>query len=345
MTGPMVRHHGGGFFRSLVALIAWVSLVVGAHSSWYNDATASTGISPLSPRSGNSSLRDDPPLLVGNLPSFDSKYERKLAAHSEVLDLATERHPPDEAVSSFGVNSTARSENSGTNFQASTAALSRLNYWTSTSDRRLAFMGPLVLPPAIGNNAAGQPDAEQTMPSASPLPSQASPNMPEITEYPNQHYHIAELGVEVRAGVGRLSGEVTVPGLAIEKVDPGSPAAAAGLRALQREPRRSAEGALALVSILVGFVFPPVIYWWAWKMNDENRLGQACDFIIGVDGERVSHVLDVEQALRRAKDGDIIYLNVLREGKRVQVPIHLTRQKPAGSGHSTGGQVRNPPSQ
>lgn len=180
---------------------------------------------------------------------------------------------------------------------------------------------PIALPP--GGGSGGPPYSNQIPPGfgapTGPKGSQPSP----VVELPNEDYYVPVLGLEVRAAVGRVSDQLIVPGLAVVSVAPGTPAAKAGLRALNAEPNRSHEGALTLAAVVIGICFPPALYLWAWSMNDENRVGKACDLIIGIDGERAAHVLDLDEELRAVKPGDVVYLNVLRNGKRAQVPLYL----------------------
>jgi hypothetical protein len=187
----------------------------------------------------------------------------------------------------------------------------------------LAFGPSILMPPLPGGGSGGETYPNQVAPGFGPpqgsKKSQASP----IIEISNQDYYVPALGLEVRPAVGRVSDQLTVEGLAIVNVEPNTPAAKAGLRSLKQGPHRSREGALTLVAVVTGIFFPPALYLWAWSMNDENRVGNACDLIIGIDGQRAAHVLDLDEELRATKPGGIVYLNVLRQGKRAQVALHL----------------------
>jgi S1-C subfamily serine protease len=50
--------------------------------------------------------------------------------------------------------------------------------------------------------------------------------------------------------------------------------------------------------------------------------------IIGVDGSRVTNFLDFYDCMRNVQPGEIVYLNILRNGHRVQVPMQITSAVP-----------------
>jgi S1-C subfamily serine protease len=45
--------------------------------------------------------------------------------------------------------------------------------------------------------------------------------------------------------------------------------------------------------------------------------------IIGVDGARVVNYLDFEDRMRDVQPGEIVYLSIVRNGDRVQVPVQV----------------------
>jgi hypothetical protein len=124
------------------------------------------------------------------------------------------------------------------------------------------------------------------------------------------------LGIEAEDGSDRFEGQ-DVYGAEILKVRPSSPGALAGLQS-----RRAAINTVLRVVTLAGtLAFPPVGI--ACVVVLETGVGDWHDLIIGVDGERVEDVSDLETALEQAKAGDVVYLTVLREDKRLQVPVTL----------------------
>ena len=57
---------------------------------------------------------------------------------------------------------------------------------------------------------------------------------------------------------------------------------------------------------------------------DIYQVGESYDMIIGVDGSRVTNFLDFQDRIHDLQPGEIIYLSVLRDGKRVQVTMPVT---------------------
>jgi S1-C subfamily serine protease len=59
-----------------------------------------------------------------------------------------------------------------------------------------------------------------------------------------------------------------------------------------------------------------------------NAIVAAYDLIIGVDGSRVTNFLDFYDCMRDVQPGEIVYLNILRNGRRVQMPVRITTSLP-----------------
>jgi S1-C subfamily serine protease len=78
---------------------------------------------------------------------------------------------------------------------------------------------------------------------------------------------------------------------------------------------------LKTVTLVGTLVFLPVAAIYHWVLD--TGAGDRHDLIIGVDGERVHDVNDLENALGKVKEDDIVYLNVLRAGKQLLVPVSL----------------------
>jgi S1-C subfamily serine protease len=74
--------------------------------------------------------------------------------------------------------------------------------------------------------------------------------------------------------------------------------------------------------MLATMAFPPAAV--VVPIFESVPLGEAYDLIIGVDGARVANFLDFYDCVRNVQPGEIVYLNVLRNGHRVQVPLSIT---------------------
>ena len=125
------------------------------------------------------------------------------------------------------------------------------------------------------------------------------------------------IGVELREDRRKLSGGGEADGLLILKVQKHSPAAEAGLHAYSTVGHSALEG----VAFAAAMVFPPAVL--AIPALEVTHVGESYDLIIGVDGKRVTNTLDFEDEIRDARPGDVVYLSVVRNGKRIQKAVHL----------------------
>jgi S1-C subfamily serine protease len=125
------------------------------------------------------------------------------------------------------------------------------------------------------------------------------------------------LGIEVREEKRPLKSGGEAQGLLIVDVFAGSPAARAGLRPYHRAVRDVLETAA-----VAGAMFcPPAVL--LVPVFDQVRLGESYDLIIGVDGSRVSNLLDFEDSLNDVHAGEIVYFSIVRNGQRIQIPIPI----------------------
>jgi S1-C subfamily serine protease len=107
----------------------------------------------------------------------------------------------------------------------------------------------------------------------------------------------AVLGIQGRAIWPDLAQALGLPvqhGLLIEQVTPGGPAARAGIRGGNR-------------SLLAGL--------------QELRIGG--DVLLAVNGTAVSNQVDLTLLLNRSQPGDTVKLTILRDGKKIDVPVKL----------------------
>ena len=81
------------------------------------------------------------------------------------------------------------------------------------------------------------------------------------------------------------------------------------------------------VAMAGAMIFPPAIL--LLPVLDYAAIGESYDLIIGIDGARVKNFLDYQDRTRDLLPGEMIYLSVIRDGKRVQltmtVPPNLTQ--------------------
>jgi len=144
-----------------------------------------------------------------------------------------------------------------------------------------------------------------------------APKLHTLQEFMAEANDISPLGVELREDRRKLSSGQQADGLLIVKVNKDSPAAHAGLHGYSTAGHSVLEGA----AVAAAMVFPPAIL--AIAIIEGTHVGESYDMIIGVDGKRVTNYLDFEDEMRDAKPGDVVYLSVVRNGKRMQIPVHL----------------------
>jgi S1-C subfamily serine protease len=107
----------------------------------------------------------------------------------------------------------------------------------------------------------------------------------------------ATLGAEGRAiwpGLAQALGLSVQQGILIERVDPGGPAAQAGLRGGDRV-------------VLAGL--------------QQLRIGG--DIVVAIDGKPVTSQMDLNLLLNREGPGDTVTLTVVRDGKKIDIPVKL----------------------
>ncbi len=143
------------------------------------------------------------------------------------------------------------------------------------------------------------------------------PPLHSLQEFMNEGSNTSPLGVELQEGARRTKSGREVEGLLVVALQPGSPAERAGVHAGHREAHDVLEGAAVAASL----VFPPAVL--AVPVIETIQLGENYDLIIGVDGNRVTNFIDFQDQLRDAQPGETVYLNILRSGKRVQVPVEM----------------------
>ncbi|MGZ6241857.1 MAG: PDZ domain-containing protein, partial [Candidatus Binataceae bacterium] len=143
------------------------------------------------------------------------------------------------------------------------------------------------------------------------------PQLHSLQEFMNEGVNTSPLGVELQEGARQTKNGREVDGLLVVALEPGSPAERAGVQAGHREAHDVLEGAAVAASL----VFPPAVL--AVPVIETIQLGENYDLIIGIDGNRVTNFMDFQDQLRDARPGETVYLNILRGGKRLQIPVEM----------------------
>ena len=148
----------------------------------------------------------------------------------------------------------------------------------------------------------------------------SAPEAPGLKEHMDANEQISVLGIDLR--VETRKAEKEIQGLLVIDIAPGTPGAAAGLHPYRQPVRDVLNG----VGMLATMAFPPAVV--VVPIVESVPLGEAYDLIIGIDGSRVTNFLDFYDCMRNVQPGEIIYLNILRNGRRVQVPMQITSAVP-----------------
>ena len=191
--------------------------------------------------------------------------------------------------------------------------------------------GIAEIPPADSSNSA---DALQQQPS-SPADSQPSNESSEVARYqeeqsgmpPEQLRSLQQFdsegelstpfGMQLREARRTLKSGEEADGLLVTAVAKGGPAAAVGLRAYSHGVHDALTG-VAIVSSMAPFGAFAILL---LPALDYMQVGESYDLIIGVDGSRVTNFLDFQDRMRDLQPGEVIYLSVVRDGKRLQVTM------------------------
>jgi S1-C subfamily serine protease len=128
------------------------------------------------------------------------------------------------------------------------------------------------------------------------------------------------LGLAARIDHRKLKSGETVTGLLVVSVSAGGPAASAGVKGFEHKIASTLEG----VAMAAAMVFPPaapaaILV----PVIESSHLGEHYDLITAVDGYRVTSTLDLEDSMRDVRPGETIYLSLVRDGARMQLPVAL----------------------
>jgi len=199
--------------------------------------------------------------------------------------------------------------------------------------------GTAEIPPANPGDAQQQPQQQQQrqQQQLSPADSQPSNESSEVARYqeeqsglpPEQLRSLQQFdsegelstpfGMQLREAKRTLKSGEEADGLLVVAVEKGSPAAAVGLHPYSH----TVHDALAAAA-MVGAVFSGGLAVVVIPALDYMQFGESYDMIIGVDGSRVTNFLDFQDCMRNLQPGEVIYLSVVRNGKRLQVTMPVS---------------------
>jgi hypothetical protein len=176
---------------------------------------------------------------------------------------------------------------------------------------------PTAAGEAEGREEGEEGGAEQNVRSSEDGPPKFA-NLDQFTSIDDTYE--SPIGALLQHNCTELTKHQVACGLAILEIRPGSPAAVAGMRPYS-----------GLVHTLLGatvmsaaMVFPPAIV--GLGLVEDSHVGESYDLIIGVDGRRIHSIPDFQDSISDARIGDVIYLTLIRGGKRLHIPIRMTQE-------------------
>jgi S1-C subfamily serine protease len=139
-----------------------------------------------------------------------------------------------------------------------------------------------------------------------------------LQEFDSEGELSTPFGMQLREAKRTLKSGEDADGLLITSVEKGSPAAAAGL-----QPYSHAVHDALTAAAMVGAVFSGGLAVVVIPALDYMQVGESYDLIIGVDGSRVTNFLDFQDRMRDLQPGELVYLSVVRNGKRLQITLSV----------------------
>ncbi len=149
-------------------------------------------------------------------------------------------------------------------------------------------------------------------------PAFSNTNLGSIRDFVAEGEESSPIGIEMREGRSKLKSGEEAEGLLIVNVERSSAAERAGLKPY----RRYAHTALMGAAIGAAMVFPPAIL--LLPLIDYTQVGESYDLIIGVDGTRVTNFIDFSERMRNVVPGELVYLSIVRNGKRLQIAVPVS---------------------
>ena len=169
------------------------------------------------------------------------------------------------------------------------------------------------------NQSGGMDESPSpSAPQAAAYPDANSGSFADLNQFlPSDDVLQSPLGALLQRNCSQLTKGPLACGLAVLEIRPGSPAALAGLR-----PYSGLVHTLLGASIVgAGMAFPPAIA--ALGLVEQSHVGEKYDLIIAVDGVRIRTISDFQNAVPEIRVGDVLYLTVIRQGKRLQIPMRI----------------------
>lgn len=128
---------------------------------------------------------------------------------------------------------------------------------------------------------------------------------------------VTALGISVMNGNAQLEGKGQIKGVLIHSVLPGTAAAIAGLRG----ERAAVSSFLTAGFLAAGMFFPPAAI--GALIVQDAGIGKSYDLIMAIDGQRTHNVQELRQALMGATSGELVYLVLIRAGRRYNIVMAL----------------------
>lgn len=192
--------------------------------------------------------------------------------------------------------------------------------------------GTEEIPPANSVDAAQQPPS----PALEAQPSDESGDVERYREDQSEQLESegelsTPFGMQLREARRRLNSGEEADGLLITAVEKDSPAAAIGLHAYSHRIHDALTGVAIAGAVVLLLVPGGQLAYLLIPVLDSAQVGESYDMIIGVDGTRVMNFIDFQDRMADLQPGEVIYLSVVRNGKRVQVVMPV----PANAVHAT----------
>jgi S1-C subfamily serine protease len=193
--------------------------------------------------------------------------------------------------------------------QAGTAEIPQSNSFSSNS----SGASPPAASPADSQSSNEDSEVARYQEEQSGMPPE---QLRSLQQYDTEGELSTPFGMQLREARRTLKSGEEADGLLITAVAKDSPAAAVGLHAYSHGVHDALTGVAMVGAMFSGGLAVVLI-----PALDYMEIGESYDMIIGVDGSRVTSFIDFENRMRDLAPGEVIYLSVVRDGKRLQVTM------------------------